>query len=241
MSHALPLTDQVFIITGGGSGLGAAIAGALVNLGAHCVLAGRRERPLRHIAAQLGPLAHPHPADLTDVAQAQALVADTVTRLGRLDGLVNNAGVFEPKPFPEVTLESFDRTLNTNLRSVFVLCQSAWPHLIASRGQIINISSVAGVQGYAGSAAYSASKFALNGLTEVLALEGEPHGIRAVAVCPAQIATPMWEHTAPPATLARMMRPEQVAAQVAHLITAPRNLAFAPVIIRNHSDPWNTP
>ncbi len=235
---ASPLSNHVFIITGGGTGLGAAIAQALVALGAHCVLAGRRADPLNQTAAQLGPLAHPHPADLTDVPQAQALVADTVTRLGRLDGLVNNAGVFEPKPFPEVTLDSFDRTLNINLRSVFVLCQAAWPHLIASRGQIVNISSVAGIEGYPGSSAYAASKFALNGLTEVLALEGEAHGIRAVAVCPAQIATPLWEQAAPPEVQARMMRPAEVAALVAHLITAPRHLKFAPVVVRNFSNPW---
>lgn len=238
MPTALPLTDQVFIITGGGTGLGAALAQALVNLGAHCVLTGRRERPLRQTAEKLGPLAHPHPADLTDVAQAQAVVAETANRFGRLDSLVNNAGVFEPKPFPEITLESFDRTLNVNLRSVFVLCQAAWPHLIASRGQIINISSVAGLEGYPGSAAYAASKFALNGLTEVLALEGEAHGIRAVAVCPAQIATPLWEQAAPPEVLARMMTAEQVAALVAHIITAPRNLKFDPVVVRNFTNPW---
>ena len=97
---------------------------------------------------------------------------------------------------------------------------------------------MAAVQGYLDEAAYCASKHGLNGLTEVLALEGKTHGIRALAVCPAAVETPLWDQDAPADVRRRMMKSAQVAEAVRWLVTAPRNLDFGPVIVRNFEDPW---
>ncbi|MBL8045443.1 MAG: SDR family oxidoreductase [Anaerolineales bacterium] len=238
MNSQPSLLNQVIIITGGGTGFGAAIARVLAAEGAQCVLAGRRREPLEAVAAEIGPAAHIIPTDVLDVAQLQHLITETIRRFGRLDILVNNAGIYEPLPFAEITPENWEATLNTNLRSVFQLTQLAWPHLIQSCGQVVNISSTAGLQGFEGCAAYSASKFGLNGLTEVLAIEGKPHGIRAFSVCPAAADTPMWQTRTTPNILEKMLKPESIAETVRWLVTASRLIHIAPVVIRNFQDPW---
>jgi NAD(P)-dependent dehydrogenase (short-subunit alcohol dehydrogenase family) len=175
---------------------------------------------------------------VTDEAQVARLISETMRAFGRLDVLVNSAGVFQMKPFEATTPAFWDQTLNANLRSVFLMCRAAWPRLKQSRGQIVNISSAAGLEGYAGNAAYSASKFGLNGLTEVLAIEGQPHGLRVFAVCPAAADTPIWEGQAPAEVMRRMMKPDAVAQVVCWLVAAPRNLQIGPVVVRNFNDPW---
>ncbi len=237
----MKLRGQVALITGAGSGLGAAIAAALAGEGAACALAGRRRDRLAAVAARLGPAARIFACDVADETQVAGLMADLIEAFGRLDLLVNSAGVFHRRPFEATTPEFWDQTINSNLRGVYLVCRAAWPHLTASRGQIVNISSVAGVQGFSGSAAYCASKFGVNGLTEVLALEGKPHGLRAFAVCPAQTDTPIWEGQAPPEVRARMMPPEIVADLVRWLVTAPRQVELPPIVIRNFNDPWVEP
>jgi NAD(P)-dependent dehydrogenase (short-subunit alcohol dehydrogenase family) len=235
------LAGSVAIITGSGSGLGAAIARALAAEGARCVLAGRRPEPLQAVAGEIAALggdAWPRPTDVADEAQATALVAETAERFGRLDVLVNCAGLMRQASLVQTSTALWDEILNVNLRGAFLLCRAAWPHLQRSHGQIINVSSMAAVQGYLEEAAYCASKHGLNGLTEVLALEGKPSGIRALAVCPAATETPLWDQDAPRAVQAKMMKPAQVAELVRWLILAPRNLEFGPVIMRNFDDPW---
>lgn len=238
MNSPLSLHNQIVIITGGGTGFGAAIARALAAEGAQCVLAGRRREALEAVAAELGSRAHIIPTDVLEPSQLQNLIDETIRLFGKLDILVNNAGIYEPLPFMEITPENWEATLNTNLRSVFQLTQLAWPHLIQSRGQVVNISSTAGVQGFEGCAAYSASKFGLNGLTEVLAIEGKPHGIRAFSVCPAAADTPMWQTRTTSNVLDKMMKAETIAETVRWLITASRLVHIAPVVIRNFQDPW---
>jgi NAD(P)-dependent dehydrogenase (short-subunit alcohol dehydrogenase family) len=239
-----PFTNQVALITGAGSGLGAAIARELAAGGARCALAGRRPEPLEVVAGEItaaGGAAEVVPADVTDPAQVERLIAQTVEWGGGLNIVVNAAGVFQMAAFEKTSLELFDAALNVNLRGAFLVCQAAWPHLRASSGQIMNLSSVAAVQAYLGNAAYGASKHGLNGLSGVLALEGRPHGIRVLAVCPAATDTPIWEGQAPDLVRARMMKPEPLAAFVAYLLAAPRELSFEPIVIRNFNDPWKGP
>jgi NAD(P)-dependent dehydrogenase (short-subunit alcohol dehydrogenase family) len=230
--------NQTAIITGAGTGLGAAMARALAAEGARCVLAGRRAEPLENLRLEMGEWARAIPCDVRDEAQVENLVAQTVEHFGRLDILINNAGIFQMAPLMETSTALFDDTLASNLRSAFLLCRAAWPHLQHSRGQILNLSSLAGARGYAGNAAYCASKFGLNGLGEVLALEGRPYGIRVLTLCPSSTDTPIWETQAPPEVRARMMRAEQVAAWAVHLLAAPRSLTLGPVVVQNFDDPW---
>jgi NAD(P)-dependent dehydrogenase (short-subunit alcohol dehydrogenase family) len=139
----------------------------------------------------------------------------------------------------EMTAALWDETLNTNLRGAFLAARAAWPHFARQGGgQIFNISSGAAFQAYEGQTAYCASKFGLNGLTEVLALEGRPHNIRAYAVCPAATETAVWGDWVKPAVLKRMMRPADVAEVIRWLAVQPPRLAFGPVVIKNLRDPW---
>jgi len=235
------LSGGVAIVTGAGSGLGAAIAQALASEGAKCALAGRRREPLQAVAAEIeaaGGEASVIPTDVADEAQVASLVAETIHIFGRLDVLVNSAGLMRPASLTQTSTALWDEILNVNLRGAFLLCRAAWPHLQHSRGQIINVSSMAAVQGYVDESAYGASKHGLNGLSEVLALEGKLHGIRVLVVCPAAVETPLWDQDATADVRRRMMKSAQVADLVRWLVTAPRNLDFGPVIVRNFEDPW---
>ena len=236
------LTGQTTIVTGAGSGLGEAIAKALAAEGAACVLAGRRPEPLLSVAAEIesaGGMALAQLTDVSDEAQIEGLVAQTVQTFGGVDILVNSAGLFHIAPLRETTAALWDEMMAVNLRGAFLLCRAVWPHMERrGGGQIVNVSSIAGVQGYADEAAYCASKFGLNGLTAALALEGKPHNIRVLSVCPGAVDTPLWGGLAAPEVVQRMMKSESVAELVCWLVAAPRNLEFGPVIVRNFKDPW---
>jgi 3-oxoacyl-[acyl-carrier protein] reductase len=236
------LDGQVCIITGAGSGLGAAIARRLATEGVRCVLAGRQVVPLQTLGAEIeavGGAARVVVTDVQDEAQIERLVAETVLAFGGVDILINNAGVFREASITETATAVWDETLGTNLRGAFLLCRAVWPHLMRrGGGQIINLSSVSSVQGYENETAYCASKFGLNGLTEALALEGASHNIRVLAVCPGAVDTPIWDGSASPDVRSRMMRPEAVADLVSWLVCSPRNIRFSPVVVRNLKDPW---
>jgi 3-oxoacyl-[acyl-carrier protein] reductase len=234
--------EQTAVVTGAGSGLGAAVARALAGHGARCVLAGRRLEPLASVAAQVtaaGGLAEAVPTDVTDPLQVERLVARAAGAGSRVDILVNSAGLFRLAPLSETSIELFDQTLAVNLRGAFLCCRAVWP-LMQQRGggQIINISSVAGVEAYAGNSAYAASKFGLNGLTSVLALEGRSHNIRVLALCPAAADTDAWAGQTTEAMRRRMMPVEPLAELVAWLLASPRHLHFDPIVVRNFRDPW---
>lgn len=231
------LKDRVVLVTGGGSGIGAAIAESLSSEGASVVLTGRRAFALEEVAHRMTGPVHCVTGDVRDPASGRALVDAAVTRFGKLDILVNSAGIFKITPFPETNLEFWDDVLDTNLRGAYVMCHAAWPHLQASQGQIVNVSSVAGTRGFAGSSAYCASKHGLNGLSEVLAIEGRPHGIRVFAVCPGAVETAIW--SAEDADIrAKMMHSEDVASLVRWLVTSPRHVGIGPVVIDNFINPW---
>ena len=150
--------------------------------------------------------------DVAEPAQVERLAARAVDARGRIDILVNAAGIFQMVPFEAVSLELFDATLAVNLRGAFLCCRAVWPLMRqAGGGQIVNLSSVAGLRGFEGNSAYSASKFGLNGLSAVLALEGRPHNIRVLAVCPAAADTAVWEGQAPADVRERMMPASAVA------------------------------
>jgi NAD(P)-dependent dehydrogenase (short-subunit alcohol dehydrogenase family) len=237
-----PFAGQTAIVTGAGSGLGAAIARALAGGGARCVLAGRRPTALADTAAGIrasGGQATVAPTDVTEPAQVEQLAAAALAVAGRIDILVNAAGIFRLASFEETTLELFDTTLAVNLRGAFLCCRAVWPHMRqAGAGQIANLSSVAAVRAFEGNTAYAASKAGLSGLGGVLALEGRPHNIRVLTICPAATDTPVWAGQAPEAVRAQMMPPEAVAEQVRWLLATPRSLAFEPIVIGNFQDPW---
>jgi len=183
-----PLAGKVAVVTGASRGLGEAIARALADEGCRVVVAARRSGACATVADAIGGLAVA--ADVTDEAQVEALMAACDRTYGRLDVLVNNAGTVEPFAATEdMPTEAWDAAFALNVKGVMLCIKHAAPLLKRRGGAIVNISSRAGLSGNPNHGAYSATKFAVNGITEAVAQELGPHGIRVNALCPGAVAT----------------------------------------------------
>lgn len=218
--------DKVALITGGGSGIGLAVAQCLAAEGARLVLAGRDEQELAHAAdlvRQAGaPAVWASVCDVTVEAQVIATVAGTLSRYQRLDVVVNNAGLMEFKPLEELTAEDWLRSLQVDLLGAFFFLKQAFLHMKPG-GSIVNVSSIHAYETSPHVAPYAAAKAALNSLTRSAAIEGQPKGLRVNAVLPGAIDTPMlWENPnvksgAETVDKNNLGQPENVAEAVAYL------------------------
>ena len=179
------------IVTGGGTGIGRAAAVALAAEGYAVGLVGRRPEPLEAVARELGDAALAVPGDAADADAAARAVERVVAHAGGLDLLVNNAGIGESGPLLDETLESWERTLHANLTSAFVMTKAALPHLIERRGSVVNVASVSAVRAGPGWTSYCVSKAGLVMLTKCVAADYGRQGVRANAVCPGWVRTPM--------------------------------------------------
>ncbi len=227
------------IITGGGSGIGLATARVLAREEFRVGLIGRRADVLRSAAetiSQAGGETWWAAIDVRDAAAIEAFVAEAVDRFEKIDLLVNNAGSFKLTPMSEFTLDEWCNTIDVNLTGAFICAKAVWPHI--DGGQIINVSSTAGVQPYKGCAAYSASKYGLIGLSEVLALEGKQRNIRVHVICPGNTQTDIWSDQAPAEVQARMMKPDDIAEVIRWLAVSPPHVSFDHIVIRPTHDPW---
>jgi NAD(P)-dependent dehydrogenase (short-subunit alcohol dehydrogenase family) len=187
------MAEPVLLVSGAAGGIGGAVARRFAE-------GGWRVAATDVSAASLEPLrgagAFVVDGDLRRVASCREVVARTVSAAGRLDCLVNAAGVWTEGPADETREEDFDRVLDVNLKGLYFLCSAAIPHLEKASGSIVNLSSDAGLQGNTGAAVYCASKGAVTNLTRALALELAPRGVRVNAVCPADVDTPMLRYQA---------------------------------------------
>ena len=181
--------SRVALVTGAGTGIGAAVARQLAADGYRVALAGRRPEPLEQVAAETGGIAVS--ADCGEPAGAEAAVATTVGELGGLDALVYCAGISRSGTVVSQTPEGWDAVLRTNLTGAFLTSRAALPHLQQRRGSIVAVSSLAGLRAGPDSAAYCASKAGLNMLIQAIAVDFGPSGVRANAVCPGWIRTAM--------------------------------------------------
>ena len=222
--------DKVVIVTGAGTGIGAATARRFLREGAMVVLNGRREQKLRDaIAGSDATKSLIHAGDVSDETYIKRLVDDTVARFGRLDVLVNNAGFAIFGPFAELTTAEWRRQLATDLDGVYFGSREALPHLLKTRGSIVNVSSASGLGGDWGGSGYNAAKGAVSNLTRSLALEYAARGVRVNAVAPSLTTTDataeLQKSEAAMSTfrerlpMGRPATPDEVAAAIAFLAT----------------------
>lgn len=188
----------VVLVTGASQGIGAAIARVFAREvpGVRLALVARSEAKLRQVAAacgKLGARAEVFPADVADETAVAALARAVTERLGPVDVLINNAGKFQAAPLLELSVADFDALIAANLRSVFLVTRAFAPTMVKrGRGDIFNMSSIAGFTPYPGGAGYSAAKFGLSGLSKVMRAELKDKGVRVCCVYPGATWSPSW-------------------------------------------------
>jgi 3-oxoacyl-[acyl-carrier protein] reductase len=216
-----PLAGSVALVTGGSRGIGRAIAHRLAVLGASVALCGRDRAALEESAARLERLGGPtfsHVADVTQAGQVAELVARIEAALGSITILVNNAGIGLFGPALEKTEADWDRVLNTNLKSVFLVSRAVVPSMLKrGSGDIINISSLAGRNTFAGGGIYCASKWGLMGLSGCMVEDLREYGIRVSVICPGSVATEFSGRA--PKNAEKALRAEDVAHAVEAIVT----------------------
>jgi NAD(P)-dependent dehydrogenase (short-subunit alcohol dehydrogenase family) len=186
------LADKVAIITGGGSGIGRALAVALAREGAKVAICGRDRKKLDAVAAEIGDTCLPVAADVSIAKQVELLVRMTLERFGRLTTVVNNAGLLLAGTAESLREDQWEQTFNVNVRGPWLLVRTALPHLrTAGGGSIINIGSVLSMLGARNRVAYAASKGAVLAMTRAMALDHAAEKIRVNCICPAIVETEM--------------------------------------------------
>jgi len=219
------LKGKVAIVTGAGRGIGAATARLFAREGAMVVLASRSDQEVRAVAEEIDrELGQRHalsvPIDVSVEEQVKRLFEITSESFGPVDILVNNAGVVEVRDFVNMELRTWEAVMAVNVRGTFLCCREAFRHMIAAAkgGAIINLSSLAGVRGpqkFKGLSAYVVSKYGVLGLSEILAVEGKPYGIRVNSVAPGAVDTVMLKKAAP--FLKTKTGPEDIATTILFL------------------------
>ncbi len=237
------LKSKVAIVTGASRGVGRTICAALGREGATVVLAARDEDKLREsarLAERAGGKAEVVTLELTEEESIKKLVKAVEERFGRLDILVNCAGVTHSAALEETATEDWERCMSINARGPFMLCREALPLLRRSeQGYIINISSVVGVKGYPLQSAYTASKHALRGMSISLAEELRGSNVRVHVICPGGIDTEMAGRVRPDINKDELIGPEEIAELVVYLVTHKGNAVIDELHIRRASaKPW---
>ena len=234
-----PLTEKVALVTGGGRGIGRAIGKALGAAGARVVVTARTQAAIDAVAQEIvdaGGAAAAMAMDLADESSVRPVFAAVRERFGRLDVLVNNAGIGLYGPVKDVPLEDLDRMVGVNLRGTFLCCQEAMRIMAPQKsGYIINISSVVGFKGYPKQAGYTATKHAVMGLTKSLAVEAQEHGIRTSAILPGGVDTAMVREARPDLDPAILLQPEDVAQAVLYLLSLSDRAAVDEIYIRRRT------
>lgn len=231
-----PLTDKIALITGAGRGIGRAISLALAAAGAHVVAAARTRADIDAVVQEIeesGGAASAWPVDLSSEAEITALFDFIRQKFGRLDVLVNNAGIGLFGPLVDFSSADMDRLYAINVRGTFLCSQQALKLMIPqANGYIINISSVVGFKGYARQGGYTMTKHALMGLTKTLALEAQPHGIRVSVISPGGVNTPMIGDARPELDRSTLLQPEDIARTVLFLLSLSNQAAIDEIYIR---------
>lgn len=233
------LNGQVALVTGAGRGIGRGVALGLAGCGAHLVLTARSEGQLREVEREIraqGGRASVLPADLTEEKQVTALFQAVAAQHGRLDVLINNAGIGLFGSLAEFSAADFDRLVAINLKAVFLCAREAMRLMMPRRrGCIINISSVVGFKGYPNQSVYTATKHGVMGLTKSLAVEAQSHGIRVSAILPGGVDTEFLVTARPDLKREELLRPEDIAQSVLFLLSLSERAAVDEIYIRRRT------
>jgi 3-oxoacyl-[acyl-carrier protein] reductase len=241
-TDSVSLSGSVAVVTGGGRGIGHAIVQRLAAMDATVVLTGRDQARVQQVAADLANRGHRAEGvgcDLTDLASVEALGEHLRSQYGRVDILVNNAGIGGPPAMMlhELPPEDWEAIFNTNLRGVYYMIRAVVPLMIAAgAGHVINISSLAGKNPLPRGAAYSASKWGLNGLSYGVAEELRGQNIRVSVICPGSVDTDFSPRRQGKDTQ-KMLQPEDVAHAVAMLVMQEPQSFISEVLIRPTQKP----
>jgi clavulanate-9-aldehyde reductase len=239
-----PLKGKAALVTGASSGIGAATARMLADLGADIAIAARRQDRLQSLAKELndeGVRAIALELDVTDERACRAAVLDTVEHFGSLDVVINNAGVMLLGPVEDADVSDWTRMINTNVLGLMYITHAALPYLLESKGTLVQLSSMAGRAVGAGGAAYSASKFAVNAFSEGLRMEVTGRGVRVVLIEPGTTETELREHITHSASKAaiekraaamRQLQSSDVADAIRYAVTAPEHVAINELLLR---------
>lgn len=238
--HTPTLREQVAIVTGGGKGIGAAVAGTLAALGMDVIICGRTVSVLDKVARTIqtqGGKCTPFACDVSQIKSVEGFAAEVLKRFPRIDVLVNNAGVGSfSTNLHELEPPEWSRVMDTNLRGVYLMIRAFAPRMIEQQyGHIINISSLAGKNALPKGAAYAASKWGLNGLTYSVAEELRGHNIRVAVICPGSVNTELSPHAGKDPT--RMLQPEDVAHAVEMLVTQKAQSFASEILLRPTQKP----
>ena len=232
----MKLEDRVAIVTGGGRGIGRAIALALAKEGSDVVVVARTVSEIEEVAAEarrMGRRSLAIPADVVQKEQVQNMVQKTLDEFGTVDILVNNAGTAIHNYLVDIREEDWDVTMAINLKGVFLCSQAVFPIMIEKRyGHIINISSGAGKGAGPRYATYSTSKFGLMGFTQAIAAEGRPYNVKVAAICPGPVATRLRAGNHPNDVPEKLMQPQDIADVALFLVTQPDKTYIPEVMVR---------
>lgn len=234
------MKNPVVLITGASQGIGAAIAKVFAKevRGVRLALVARNERNLAAVGracAKLadgsGVAAESFACDVSDEASVAAMAAAVTKRFGGVDVLINNAGKFEGAPLAEMSVAQFDRLIGANLRSVFLVSKAFVPAMAArGRGDVFNMSSIAGLDAYPGGAGYCAAKFGVTGLSKVMRAELKTKGVRVCCVYPGATWSPSWSGSGVPEE--RMMPAEDVARAFLDVYRLTRKTVVEEIVLR---------
>jgi NADP-dependent 3-hydroxy acid dehydrogenase YdfG len=231
------MPKPVILITGASQGIGAAIATVFAKElpGCRLALVARAEAKLQAVAQRCRKAgagsADVFPCDVSAEAPVGEMAEAVTRRFGAVDVLINNAGVFQAAPFDQLSVADFDRLVAANLRSVFLVSRALVPAMIKRRrGDIFNMSSIAGLGAYPGGAGYCAAKFGVTGLTQVMRSELRDKGIRVTLVCPGATISPSWKKSG--VATEKLMPAEDVARSFVDVYRLSRRTVVEQIVLR---------
>ncbi|WP_329048544.1 SDR family oxidoreductase [Amycolatopsis sp. NBC_01488] len=233
------LEGKRVFVTGSGAGIGKAIAALFTERGARVVVSDLNADAAKQAAEEIGAAGVAN-CDVTDEAQVQSAIQQAVDLLGGLDVLVNNAGIEVASPLLKQSTESFDKIFAVNVRGTFVTMKAATPHLMESKGNIVNIASIAGIGGSPLLGSYCATKAAVIQLTRVAAVEMRPAGIRVNAVCPGFADTAMVERLVPDFEAATQVPFGDLVAAKQGRLGTPQDIAEVAAFLASDRATWIT-